>query len=71
MGIFSKYERARRAQQEGNKAQGIRPAREDARQETEKGDFFALWLSAMLTIFPAALGALLLIGGIAWLLIPK
>lgn len=71
MSLFGKFERARRAQQEINKAQGIRPAKEDAEQPVEKGDFFALWLSAMITIFPAALGALLLIGGIAWLLIPR
>ncbi len=71
MGIFSKYERARKAQQQINASQGIRPVKEDHEEKLEKNDFFALWASAMLTIFPAAAGAVLLLGAIAWLLIPK
>ena len=37
-------------------------------EETEKGDFFAMWLSAMLTIWLPCLLALLAFGGlILWI----
>lgn len=71
MGLFGKVDRVLKAQRERNRSMGIDPDKRKESPELEKNDFFALWLSAMLTIFPAALGALALIGFIAWLLIPK
>ena len=72
MGLFDKVDRAMTAQRRRNRDMGITPAaREDREPKLEKNDFFSMWLAAMITIFPAALGALLFLAGIAWLLIPK
>ena len=66
--FWQRFERARRAQQELNREQGIRPANEEGEPELEKHDLFAMCLSAMITILPAALGVLLVMVGVAWLL---
>ena len=72
MGLFDKVDRAVSAQRARNRDMGITPAvREEEGPKLEKKDFFSMWLAAMVTIFPAALGALLFLAGIAWLLIPK
>ena len=72
MSIFHKFDRALREQRRRSGHEDTDPESLRERQpELEKHDFLALWLSAMITIFPAALGALALLGLLAWLLIPR
>ena len=72
MGLFGKVRRALQAQRRNSGHEDVDPETLREEQPTlEKHDFLALWLSAMITIFPAALGALALLGLVAWLLIPR
>lgn len=67
-----KVDRVVKRQREINEENGVETFR-DSEDETrmEKGDFTAMMLAAMKTIFPAAIGALLFMGLLAWLLIPR
>ncbi len=72
MKLFGRFNRALQAQRRQSGHEDVDPETLREEQPTlEKHDFFALWLSAMITIFPAALAALALLGLLAWLLIPK
>ena len=72
MGLFRRFDRALRFQRQNSGHEDADPEELRAQQpQLEKHDFFALWLSAMLTIFPAALVVLGVLGLLAWLLIPK